>query len=578
VTSVLSAVRDLGRLREIALVLVKHGFGEVLGRMGLGGLAPKAALIAHENERRKIAWPERVRLVLEELGPCFMKLGQIASTRTDLLPKPLLIELKRLQDAVPPVDFAAIKPEIETSLARALGEVFVSFDTRPLAAASIGQVHRARLRAEFDNAQLSERGEPSISEERDVVVKVQRPGVRATIERDLELLHFLAAILARSVDEARIYDPVGLVEQFDRSITAELDFAAEADNAERFRRNFEGAPHIAFPIVYKAASSKRVLTIQFFQGKSIYDAVASGVDGKVLARIAVGLIVKMIFEDGFFHADPHPGNIIIQGTTDAPVIGLIDLGMVGRLSPDLRDKTVRLMVAAVRQDSLAVADALYTIGRPTKKVDMVAFRAEVSVLSEKYIGRALRDIQLSALIRDLVDAATRYGLEIPTDFMLVGKALMTIEGIGRELDPDLDILQEAKPHFLEILRKRYGPEQIGNEMLRGIERFAGVAQNVPLYLQEVLDDLRMGRLEIRTTDAHAAPALDRLGRRFFSGLVVASLNITAGLALISSWPWREWAAGGLLFAAWGAWAAHVSKDAVKAWWGKAPARARAARR
>jgi ubiquinone biosynthesis protein len=570
VSSVLTAVRDLGRLREISLVLVKHGFGEVLGRMGLGALAPRTALIETETERRKIAWPERVRLVLEDLGPCFMKLGQIASTRADLLPNDLIIELKKLQDDVPPVPVAAMKTEIESSLAAPLADVFSSFDEQALATATIGQVHRARLRATFEHPEAAET-EPAAADH-DVVVKIQRPGVRATIERDLELLHFLAAILERSIAEARIYDPVGLVEQFDRSITAELDFANEAQNAERFRRNFEGYPEVVFPRVYKTASSKRVVTTEFFDGKSIYDAVRAGVDGKRLARTALGIVIKMIFDDGFFHADPHPGNILIVGPPADPTIVLVDLGMVGRLSPELRDKTVRLMVAAVRKDSIAVADALYAIGRPSRKIDMTTFRAEVSLLAEKYLGKPLREIALSTMIRDLVTAAVRYGLEIPTDFMLVGKALMTVEGIGRELDPNLDVFEEAKPYFLALLRRRYGPEQLGNDLLRGIERFAGVAHNLPLYLQEVLDDLRTGRLEIRTAETQAAPAFDRLGRRLFNGLLVASLNIAAALALLSNWQYRIWASVLLFASAWIVWTAHVSKDAFKAWWAKGKSR------
>ncbi|HEY3595806.1 MAG TPA: AarF/UbiB family protein [Polyangiaceae bacterium] len=606
VSSVLTAVRDLGRLREISLVLVKHGFGEILGRMGLGALAPKTALIETENVRRKVAWPERVRLVLEDLGPCFMKLGQIASTRADILPNELIVELKKLQDDVPAAAFAAIKNEIEGSLSMPIGELFASFEQRALATATIGQVHRAKLRPVFDGAPAvtnvtvpltgdtaNNGGVPLTSDatnngaandvaaelaDHDVVVKVQRPGVRATIERDLELLHFLAAILERSIAEARIYDPVGLVEQFDQSISAELDFVNEAQNADRFRQNFEGNPNVVFPRVYKSASSKRVVTSEFLDGKSIYDAVKSGVDGKQLARMALGIVIKMIFDDGFFHADPHPGNIIILGTQTEPVFALIDLGMVGRLSAELRDKTVRLMVAAVRKDSIAVADALYAIGRPTKKVDMTAFRSEVSLLSEKYLGKPLREIQLSQMIRDLVTAAVRYGLEIPTDFMLVGKALMTVEGIGREIDPDLDVFEEAKPYFLELLRRRYGPQQLGNEMLRGLERFAGVAHNLPLYLQEVLDDLRTGRLEIRTAETLAAPAFDRLGRRLFSGMVVASLNVAAGIALTSSWKYRVWASIVLFVSAWMVWAAHVSKDAFKAWWSRGKSRLLGGRR
>ena len=563
--SLLTAVRDLGRLREIVAVLTKHGFGEALARMGLAGLAPSTTKLKDlgDGEARLIAWQERVRFVLQDLGPSFIKLGQIASTRTDLLPPELIRELKKLQDDVPPIGFDDIKREIESSLAAKIEDVYARFDEKPLATASIGQVHRARLRAEFDEVP-----EGQTAAEREVVVKVQRPGVRETVERDLELLHILAGIVERSIEEARIYDPVGLVQQFDRSITAEMDFTTEGGNAEKFRRNFVGFPGIAFPKVYKKASSKRVLTIEFFDGKKIYAAVDAGASGKVIAKQSVGIIIKMIFEDGFFHADPHPGNIIIMGPPEEPIVGLIDLGMVGRLSPEMRDKTIRLMVAAGRNDARGVADALYAIGKPTKKIDMDDYRAEVTMLAEKYLGKPLKEIEISALVRDLVQGGTKYGLEIPTDFMMVGKSLMTIEGIGKELDPDLDVFGVATPYFVDLMKKRFSPEEIGNELWRGAERIAGLATDVPTHLAEVLDDLRLGRLQLQTVETQAAPTLDRLGRRIFSGLIVASLNVTAGLALVSSWQHRLWVAGTLFFFAYALWLAHVGSDWFKAWWGK----------
>jgi ubiquinone biosynthesis protein len=565
VASLLTAVRDLGRLREIVAVLTKHGFGEALTRMGLASLAPSTTKLKDqgEGEARLIAWQERVRLVLQDLGPSFIKLGQIASTRTDLLPPELIKELKKLQDDVPAVDVADIKKEIESSLAAKIEDIYVRFDEKPLATASIGQVHRARLRKELD-----EPVEGSEREEREVVVKVQRPGVKDTVERDLELLHMLAAVLERSIEESRIYDPVGLVQQFDRSITAEMDFTTEGGNAEKFRKNFEGYPGIAFPKVYKKASSRRVLTIEFFEGKKIYAAVDAGASGKVIAKQSVGIVIKMIFEDGFFHADPHPGNIIILGPKEDPIVGLIDLGMVGRLSPEMRDKTIRLMVAAGRNDARGVADALYAIGKPTKKIDMGEYRAEVMALAEKYLGKPLKEIEISALVRDLVQGGTKYGLEIPTDFMMVGKALMTIEGIGKELDPDLDVFGVATPYFVDLMKKRFSPEEIGNELWRSAERIAGLATDVPTHLAEVLDDLRMGRLQVQTVETQAAPVFDRLGRRIFSGMIVASLNIAAGLALLGTWPYRGWLAAALFALAYSVWFAHVGSDWFKAWWAK----------
>lgn len=545
--SVVSAVRDLGRLREITSVLVRHGFGEVVARAGFGRKPKKAPAVAAsepppsgaagapadaielssdelakgEEEKTRVSTAERIRLVIQDLGPSFIKLGQIMSTRNDLLPPDVIAELKKLQDDVPPVPFEDIKKVVEASLGAPLDQVFVSFDEKPLATASIGQVHRAVL-ATPDG-------------EQQVVVKVQRPNVGVTVQRDLELLHIMAAAVERAIPETRIYSPIGLVQQFDRSITAELNFMIEGENSERFSKNFEGTPQgelVRFPKVYKHASSKQVLTLEFFDGLKIDKALAAGVDGPQLAKNAVGIVIKQIFEDGFFHADPHPGNIIIMGGLDGvpPVVGLIDLGMVGRLSPELRDRTVDLMVAAVRKDGYAVADALYAIGRPTKKVDMREYRAEVAMLAEKYVGKPLKEIDLSAMIRDLVQGAMKYELEIPTDFMMVGKALMTVEGIGKQLDPDLDVFGEAQPYFVKLLKQRYSPQRLGNELIRGVEQLSRAGYDVPLQAREVLEDLRLGRLQVKTPDPAIPLAADRLGRRVFSGLVVASSTMGGATA------------------------------------------------
>ncbi len=539
--SILNAVRDLGRIRQIYVVLVRHGFGELAQRLGFGGAKkPKALLLAAgdtpeealalaepvpedetrrgEEERRKISLAERVRLVAMDLGPSFVKLGQIASTRPDIFPGDWIIELKKLQDEVNPLSFGEIKDAVEASLGASIDEIYERFDEKPLAAASIGQVHRAVLR------------HPEGPKE--VVVKVQRPGVRATVARDLELLHALAALVERTIPESRIYSPGALVDQFDRAITSELDFTLEADHAAKFARNFEGNPNVRFPHVYKEASSKQVLTLEYLPGLKVYDAIREkGFIGEKIAKTSVGIIIKMVFEDGFFHADPHPGNILILGEPETPVIGLIDLGMVGRLSPEMRDKTIDLMVAAVRQDHVAVADALYAIGTPTKKIDMRAYRAEVAELSEKYLGRPLKEIELSAMISDLVGGATKYGLEIPPDFLLVGKSLMTMEGVGKELDPNLDVFGEARPFFLELLRRRYSPERIGNEIWRGLERLSTAAYDMPHQVREILDDLRLGRLTLQIREPAFPDTIDRLGRSFFAALVVASFVLAGTLLL-----------------------------------------------
>jgi ubiquinone biosynthesis protein len=301
-----------------------------------------------------------------------------------------------------------------------------------------------------------------------------------------------------------------------------------------------------------------VLTLERFDGLKLDAAVAAGVNGGAVAKMSVGIIIKMIFEDGLFHADPHPGNIFILGTMSEPVVGLIDTGMVGRLSPELRERTIDLMLAAVRKDSYAVADALYAIGKPTRKVDMQEYRAEVSMLAEKYIGRPLKEIQISALIRDLIGGAVKYGLEIPTDFMLVGKALMTIESIGKELDPDLDVFGEASPYFYELLKQRYSPERLGNELFRNAMQLSRAGYDVPMQLREVLDDLRLGRLALRTVDPDMPRVADRLGRRVRMGLVVAALLVAGAIVLQGGH--HDGLGTALLVLGGVVWVAHTGRD------------------
>jgi ubiquinone biosynthesis protein len=548
--SIISAVRDLERLRQIGGVLARHGFGELLQRTGLAaqlGLGKRA----DDETQRAISIGERIRLVLTELGPSFVKLGQIASTRPDLIPPEIIDELKKLQDDVPPVPFDQVRPMLERELGAALSEVYESFDETPLASASIGQVHRATLKS-ADGVRA------------EVVVKLQRPNIRDTIEGDIDLLYWLGRAIERSVPESRVYAPARLVAEFDRAIHAELDFTLEADNAERFTRNFRDFDPgiVTFPKVYRQASSKRVLTLEFLEGKKVLDAVAAGADCAKIAKHAVAVMVKQIYEDGFFHADPHPGNIIIQGSLEEPLIALIDLGLVGRLTPQLRDKTVDLMVAAAGQDYRAIADALYAIGTPTKKIDRREFEAEVMALSDKYLGKRLKDIELSALMRDLINGAVKYGFEVPSDFVLVGKALMTVEGIGKQIYPDLDVFEEVKPYFMRLMWLRYSPEKVSQELIRGVSRLGGAAADMPLQVAEILDDLRRGDLSVAIHDRELPGALDRLGRRIFSGLLV-SAALCAGAYLVAQ---EQTLLGAVMLSAASLWTAWHT--ALVAWLGR----------
>ncbi len=545
--SVITAFRDLDRLREIVAVLWRHGFGELVQRLGLD--TPLVARGAEATDPRSHSLAQRVRFVLQDLGPSFVKLGQIASTRADLLPPEVITELKILQDDVKPITWDAVREEIESDLGGPVGELFLSVDERPLASASIAQVHRGRLppAAEGEGA-------------REVAIKVQRPGIQETVARDVDLLYWFARALERAVPESRRYSPVDLVAEFDRSIKAELDFLLEADHAERFAKNFEGDARVRFPGVFRSHSGKRVLTLEFLDGRKLNDALAQGLDGRALASTSVHVVIKMIFEDGFFHADPHPGNLLVLGSNEAPVVGLLDLGLVGHLSGATRDRALDLMVAAAREDYSAVADALYALGRPTRKVDMAAFRTDVETLGRKYVGRALGEIEVAAVVRDLIWGAVKHGIDMPPDFMLVGRALMTLEGTARQIAPDLDVFSEAKPYLIRLVAQRYSPDKLTGDLVRTALRMSGMAGQMPEQVSEILEDLRKGHLTLKTADAETPLAFDRLGRRLFASLVVASLVLGGSVVLAVGR--HPWVGAALLAAALIGGGAHVVTD----WW------------
>ncbi len=517
--NLLNTVKDLDRLRQIVGVSAKHGFGELLGRSGLSSLIRKKK----DDLPPRKSFGERLRLALQELGPSFIKLGQILSTRPDLIPEDVVCELRKLQDDVPPEDFAELRPLIEQELGATIAEVYETFDETPLASASIGQVHRATLKT----------AEGVV----DVVVKVQRPHVRRTMELDIDLLYWLAHAVERSIPESRLYNPVKMVAEFDRAARAELDFVCEADNAERFARNFQKKRYVRFPKVYREACSRRVLTIEYFDGHKVSEAIKNGVSGEAIARTAIDVMVQQIFEDGFFHADPHPGNMFILGDGNRPVIAMFDLGLVGHLTPKLRDRTIDLMVAAVREDFRGIADALWAIGRPTKKVNREAYEAEITIVAQKYLGKSLGEIEFSELLRDLVDGARRYGIEIPSGFLMMGKALMTIEGVGKEIFPELDVFEEVKPYFLRLIQQRYSPERVTQDVIRGVTRLSHAASEATVQLEEILEDLRKGAFRIQVREAAMGDAADTLGRRIFSGLVVSAAILGGAVLLANGQRW-----------------------------------------
>lgn len=451
-----------------------------------------------------------------KLRGVYIKLGQILSVMGTFLPRSYGVELEGLQDEVPAQPYGTIATTFHKAFGKDPKDVFATFAETPVAAASLGQVHEA-----------------TDASGKKLAVKILYPNVEMIIRVDLRVLGFALRIYKAFVPVQQIER---VHEQLEDMLGRETNLEHESRMIEKMSKNFVDDPDVLFPDVVHEWTHRTVLTMTFMDGVKISkkNALADlGLDPYAVATKLTQVFYKQLFADRFFHADPHPGNIIMMGTAEEPVIGLIDLGLVGRLTEDTRDKAISLMLAAVTSDSEGLADALLAMGKPGGRVDMRAFRAEVEVLSEKYLGRSLAEVEMSALIRDLVQGAIKYDIEMPAELMMVGKALMTVEGIGKQLDPDLDIWGELRPELTRVVMERYSPERIGRDLLRGARKLSMSATSLPGQVHDILDDLRAGRLAIDTRDPALALATERLGRRLFTAIVTATLIGSSTAMLIA---------------------------------------------
>ena len=511
-------VRHLRRFREIAQVFIRHGFGELMETLELlprGGL-PRRVLRRFRPGGPPLGAPRRLRLALEELGPTFIKLGQVLSTRPDLLPPAYIAELARLQDTVPPGPWEPIKAQIEEELGSPLGELFAAFDPEPLAAASLAQVHPATL--------------PDGTE---VVVKVQRPGIERTIGTDLEILADVARLLQDRTPLGRLYDLPGIVEEFAATLRAELDFYREGLNADRFRANFADEPYLYIPKVYWQYTTHRVLVLERIYGIKIDDVEAldaAGYDRHRVALNATRMIVKEVLEDGFFHADPHPGNFMVM---EGEVIGAMDFGMVGYLSRRDRADLIRLYIYVVQLDEEGVVDQLVRMGMVGGRVDRVGLQRDVGRLLRKYQGLPLKAIRAGEIMQEAMPIAFRHHLSLPSELWLLGKTLAMMEGVGLKLYPDFDPFAVSEPYVRRFILQMASPADWGPAMLRGASEWGFLLTLLPRVGSRLLVQAERGELEVtlrhRGLD-QALARLDRLANRISLSLLLAALIV--GLALL----------------------------------------------
>jgi ubiquinone biosynthesis protein len=483
------ALHDLNRLRQIAAAMARHGFGAYLERMRLrdvlGREAPPSGEPLPSADRATAA---RFRQMLAELGPTFIKLGQILSSRPDLLPAVWVEELSVLQDDCPPLAVTEVRQEIERGLGRPVEELFASLDDRPLASASIAQVHRAVTHA----------GEQ-------VAVKVLRPNARARIEADVSLLYEVARLLEAVVEETGVTTPTGVVEEFDRSVHEELDFSHEARNVQLMADAAARRGTVIIPKVHAALSCGTVLTLDFIEGVKISDiTAATGHDLEQVARNIIEASFRQLFEDGLFHGDPHPGNILVQPDNR---IALLDFGLVGRISRGQQDALVTLLVAVALRDAESVARVLTRIGLPDAHTSLVDLRQDVTAILDRYIGLKLNQIRTATLLRDLLDLAVRHHIRIPQQYATLAKAAMAVEGIVRRLHPTLDVMEVGLPYAKELLLARFHPGDASTLVMRSLLKLQTLAEDLPTQLAQILQDLESGKFRVHVS----SESLDRLG-------------------------------------------------------------------
>lgn len=516
----LGAARDMGRLNEILGVLIRHGFGDSVRRLGLADRLAQAGHVLHWESAADLARiepPVQIRLALEELGPTFVKLGQILAGRADLFGPAYITEFEKLHSRVPPVPMSALRPQLREDLGGEPETVFARFDAEPLAAASIAQVHRAQL---HDGTE--------------VIVKIRRPGIAQIIDADLRLLARLASVVEAELPAFKPYRPQQLVRELARSLKRELDLANECRQAERIAANMAVLPWIVVPRVHWAHTSERVNVqdhVDGVPGYALEQLNEQGFDRQLLAQRGAQAVLKMIVEDGLFHADPHPGNVFYLAGNR---IAFIDFGMVGRLSVRRRDELLALLLGLVERQPLTVADVLLDWAGDGHGANLGALETELEEFLDQYHGAPLAELNLGQMLADVTTILREHALGLPSDMALLIKAFITLEGMGRSLDPAFHMTSEALPLLKKVVRGRYQPRVVAERAWQTLRRTLAVAEQLPHDVSRLLRNARRGGLHVGIELAHlkrVGDQLDRSANRLAMALVIAALIIGSSIVM-----------------------------------------------
>lgn len=501
------------REAEIVNILVKHGFGHLTERLNLRILAKKKISAGEE----KVPVYVRARLVLEDLGPTFIKFGQILSMRPDLIPFEFAEEFKKLLDEVQPFDYEKVEKQIKDEFGSSAEELFKEFNEEPTAAASIGQVHKARLKT--NNL---------------VVVKVQRPEIENTIETDIDILFNIARLVAKHIPESRLYDPIGIVEEFAKTIRKELDYTIEGRNAERFRRNFEKDNTVYIPGVYWDFTTKKVLTMEFVEGSKVSELGKSvGIeDRKRVSENIARSYMKQILIDGFFHADPHPGNIFVRNGQ----IVFMDFGIIGRVDDYMKEKLANLFTAIIQKDIDNIIDKLLDIGMVSDETDIAKFRADIADVMEEYHGTSLQQVEISAMLNDIMKTVIGHRIRMPPNFILLIKALVTMESICREADPEFNLTEVSKPFVEKLVKEKMHPRHLMDKFMKTVVEFNELIAKLPRRFDNILSKLQSGNLVIDLEHKgldRVMSEIDTSTNRLSSSLIISAIIVGSSIIMLT---------------------------------------------
>ena len=517
--------RHLNRYQRIIRILFKYGFDDLVEGLRIDQYLETGLKMINRKPREEIekhSRPERFRMALEELGPTFIKLGQVLSTRPDLISPEYLNELAELQDNVPPFTFGEVKEIFLTETGKEPQELFQEFNKQPMAAASIGQVHRGRLQ-----------------DGTDIVIKVQRPDIETIIAVDLEILAHLASLMEQYLEELQGHRPSAVIDEFARSLSLEIDYTVELANIQRFARQFSDNKTIYVPLVFSDLSTERILTMEYIDGikTSKVDTLRSqGYDLRLIAKRGANLVMEQVFVHGFFHGDPHPGNIFILPDN---VTCFLDFGMMGRLSRKDREDFTDLMLSIVTKNDRRITDGVLNITTQFGSVDHDALSRDLADLLDRYLYLPLKDLHAGKILQELLDLVQRHRLSIKPNLYLMIKALSTIEGVGLVLDPDLELIKLAEPYIKKVKKERLLPGRLTEEIGETSAEYLKLIQEIPEEARTILRQLRAGKMKLEFEHrglGRLAKSLDQVSNRIAFAIVLAAQIIGSSLIVLSDIP------------------------------------------